>query len=282
MKDPKDLQYYTYSIDPKQGQAQLMGYFEDRTSAVLSPKVFAANTDYSERKVRLIGDKVCVLMNSGTLSPVQETNTGIVDIGTITTPYTLYCDNDMVTSGTGTAISTAFIKNSIVYRTGASVSPPAIVPLPLIPALAFLIKGERSELSSTGNNAVVTPTLAPVSMTGKLNIKGTGLIGFTPAESGDGVFFGGGGGQQDVNTAYYEFKGASIGSLFNNNTEIAFTIKSAYSFAQRKTIPAYNYRTAFNVLDGNGSVMKFTSEASGRLVFYFTLGGQSRYYFIPE
>lgn len=66
-----------------------------------------------------------------------------------------------------------------------------------------------------------------------------------------------------------------------SGSEIAFSLKSSYSFKDRAALPSYNYRTVFDVLDANGSLMKFQTEASSRLVFYFTLGGKSSYYHVP-
>ena len=43
-----------------------------------------------------------------------------------------------------------------------------------------------------------------------------------------------------------------------------------------------NHRTAFDILDANGSIIKFQVEASNRLIFYFTLGGKTQYYYVPS
>ena len=39
------------------------------------------------------------------------------------------------------------------------------------------------------NGSVVTPTLAPAGFTGSVIVNGAGSVNFTPAQSGNGVYF---------------------------------------------------------------------------------------------
>lgn len=126
--DPKDDTYYTYIADRKKKQAQLMGYLEEYDTTKLShiikffPQSYAAALiDYSERKIGTLGKKICILVESGTLAPVQDTNTGTLDITSAnTTPYVTYCDNTTIGSGTGSNLQTFFMNNSVIYNTGSN------------------------------------------------------------------------------------------------------------------------------------------------------------------
>ncbi len=119
-KDPKDSVYYTYSVDIRKQQAQLMSYFEDYDVTKLAqmpslvPQAFAASgtIDYSTRKVGVVGKNICVFVNPRIFSPVQTTNTGVLDIANTNGIYTMYCDNTTNITGTWAALQTAFVSNS--------------------------------------------------------------------------------------------------------------------------------------------------------------------------
>lgn len=67
-----------------------------------------------------------------------------------------------------------------------------------------------------------------------------------------------------------------------NQGQISFYLKSRYSFAQRKA-SASGQRYAFDVRDGNGAhLFSFMTEVtSGYLLFTYTAGGGTSYYFVP-
>ena len=63
-RDPKDNTHYTYTIDKKRKQAQLMGYFENYDTSKLSkfdkliPEANANTIDYTDRKIGILGKKI--------------------------------------------------------------------------------------------------------------------------------------------------------------------------------------------------------------------------------
>lgn len=104
-----------------------MGYFEEYDTSkmsLISPlmnKAFAANpTNYSDRKIGVLGKKIGVLVESGTLVPVQDTSSGILDVATTSTGYMAYFDNTTIGNGTGSVLQSAFLNNSVVYTTGST------------------------------------------------------------------------------------------------------------------------------------------------------------------
>ncbi len=117
-KDPTDTNYYTYTTNKKKSQAQLLGFFEDYDTSKLSfntwsAMVYTANYgDYVDRKVGLIGNNICILLDSGSLVPVQETSTGSLDVANTSTGYTVFCDSNMVSNGTGEILSLTFEESS--------------------------------------------------------------------------------------------------------------------------------------------------------------------------
>src|SRR5690606_33124199 len=109
------------------------------------------------------------------------------------------------------------------------------------------LRGEASEL----NGDVVTPATAPAGFTGSLMLKSGGAVNFTPAQSGDGVYFQGC--CSNSANAYYQFSGPTVGSIFNvHQGEVSFYLKSRYSFAQRQS-SATQSRYAFDVRDDDPS-----------------------------
>ena len=141
------------------------------------------------------------------------------------------------------------------------------------------LTGERAELSGTANGAVVTPTLAPVGLTGKLAVKGAGSVNFAPAKIGDGVYFLNC--CDNVATAYYKFTGATVGQVFNvNRGQVSFYLKSRYALAQR---PAGS-RFVFDVRDNDPNRHLFffrTQVTSGALLLAYATGGAPQFYFVP-
>jgi hypothetical protein len=144
----------------------------------------------------------------------------------------------------------------------------------------FHLTGESSEISGSTNGSVVTPALGPV---GTLSVKGLGSITFPPVRSGSGVSFAAGG-QQNTNTAFYRFTGSGVANLFNSDQgELSFYLKSKYSFAERATLPSYNYRFAFDATDGTNKLFRFyTYGTASRLQLCYATGGVDDIcYYIP-
>lgn len=121
-KDPKDNAFYTYTVNKKQSRAQLMGYFEEYDTTTLwnssgsaIPLYRATAGVYKDRKVGVIGKNICTLLESTSLAPVQSTSTGIIDVATTSTGYTVYCDNNTATKWTGSVLGPMFVSNSVAY-----------------------------------------------------------------------------------------------------------------------------------------------------------------------
>ncbi|MBI2063623.1 MAG: hypothetical protein HYT65_01360, partial [Candidatus Yanofskybacteria bacterium] len=144
----------------------------------------------------------------------------------------------------------------------------------------LLIKGESSEVSGTTNGSAVTPTVG--SITGLVDVDGTGSVNFAPAQIGNGVFFRNC--CTNASNAYYKFTGSQIGNIFNSNEgEISFYLKSQKSWAERKT---GSFRVTFNVEDNPsaGNLFSFlVNHVSGRLIFSFKLGETgNHFYYVPQ
>lgn len=103
-----------------------MGYFEEYDTSKLAnlsrlvPEASALGivTDYSKRKIGVIGKMLGTLVESGTLVPVQVASTGTLDVATTATGYVAYFDSTVMGTGTGSALKEAFLKNSVIYSTG--------------------------------------------------------------------------------------------------------------------------------------------------------------------
>lgn len=106
-KDPSDDTYYTYITDANSQYYQVLGFMEDQSAiAFHSPISFAyasAPASYSKRYIYTKGDKLGVLLQSGTLVPVQEAKQDI-DVTKTNTGYVAVFTNDTSNgrvSGTG-------------------------------------------------------------------------------------------------------------------------------------------------------------------------------------
>jgi len=150
---------------------------------------------------------------------------------------------------------------------------PDVLSLPLLQ-----IHADALEVSGVTNGSTVTPAVAPLWFKGTVVVKGTGSIVYTSALVG-GVYFLNC--CTNSNNAYYKFTGTTVGSIFNvNHGQISFSLKSRYSFAQRKQL-AVSPRYAFDVRDGNGKhLFYFLSHitTSGGLFFSYMAGGTGQYY----
>ncbi len=121
-KDPKDNTYYTYTTNKKQSQAQLLGYFEDYDTSKLSnstgssPLLYIATTGaYANRRIGVIGKSICILVETGSLAPVQSTSTGTIDVASTNSAYIVYCDNNNVVQWTGSTLAPTFTGSSTVF-----------------------------------------------------------------------------------------------------------------------------------------------------------------------
>src|SRR5262249_46193964 len=87
----------------------------------------------------------------------------------------------------------------------------------------FHLNADASEVNGVSNGSIVTPTVAPVGLTGTVVQNAGGSVNFTPAQVGNGVYFLNCCGS---NNAYYKFKGSSIGSIFNTaQGQVTFYLK---------------------------------------------------------
>ena len=159
-----------------------------------------------------------------------------------------------------------------------TVSSPVTVMLNSPQALhvALQLHADQTEVSGVANGSVVTPSTAPNGFTGAVVVNGTGSVNFTPAEAGNGVYFLNC--CANGNNAYYKFTGSTLGNIFNTSQgQIAFYLKSRYSFAQR-TANASTPRYSFDVRDGNGNhLFYFLTQVSGGLLFFdYAIAGGSR------
>ena len=146
---------------------------------------------------------------------------------------------------------------------------------------ALYLQGAASEVTGTTNGSTVTPTAGPAGLKGRLTVRGTGSVNFTPAS---GVFFKAGG-QQNQNTAFYNFSGSQVQNIFNmSQGQVSFNLKSSYSFAARQLLPQNNYRMVFDAYDNSKELFDFQVQAAwGRLILYYNTGGTSnQFYYLPE
>jgi len=152
----------------------------------------------------------------------------------------------------------------------------------LAPKPVLSILGNPSEVTAMTNGATVTPTIAPAGLTGTVVVNGGGSVTFAPDQNGNGVYFLGC--CTNTNNAYYKFTGTAVGSIFNFTTgQMAFSLKSRADMAQRAT--AASYRSVVDVRDGNPSnhLVGFTTQvSSGNLIFFYSVGGQTQYYYVPK
>jgi hypothetical protein len=106
-KDPKNDSYYTYYLYKDKKSFQLMAWFEDSPdklkstslSLPLFPEAYAWTPDYSVRFPKVYGKQLWVLTNTLKV-PVQELQTGALDIATTTNTYIAYLNGTTTVSWT--------------------------------------------------------------------------------------------------------------------------------------------------------------------------------------
>ncbi len=212
----------------------------------------------------------------GLLSPLNQTmvTAHSVNLSGLTASTTYHYQ--MLSQNTQASVTASA---DYTFTTASAQAAPA-APLGLQPLLQMHL--DATEVSGVSNGSVVTPSIAPAGFTGKVVANGSGSVNFTPAQSGNGVYFlnccvNG-------NNAYYKFTGATLGNIFNlNQGQITFYLKSRYSFAQR-TANAAAPRYAFDVQDVSGHhLFNFLTQVSGGYLFFnYTIAGFSYYTWAPQ
>ncbi|MDD5212850.1 MAG: fibrinogen-like YCDxxxxGGGW domain-containing protein [Candidatus Gracilibacteria bacterium] len=122
-KDPKDNTKFLYSLDYTGKKIQLSGFLENNNKIVLSQnnpfvnQAFAGNIDYTSRYIYTIGDKVGILLDSSTNSPVNERiSTGSIDLTTNTGTYTAVFSNNSTNSGTISGSGQSLLTNISIIQ----------------------------------------------------------------------------------------------------------------------------------------------------------------------
>jgi len=174
-----------------------------------------------------------------------------------------------------TVLETVTVK-AVVASSSSSVA------VKIDPTAKFYLKGNNAELSLLTNGATVRPSIGPTGWLGTLTVRGTGYVAFDPIVGSSGFNFHRNGGQ-NTNTAFVNFSGATCSQVFDGASEISFSLKSAYSFAERKLLGAGDMRGVFEVFDSYGSLYVFSTytTSTGALQFSFGAGGYSGTYLVP-
>jgi hypothetical protein len=194
--------------------------------------------------------------------------------------------NVTAVAGASTAIFTATASGTTTQTVALTASWNGItVPFSITvapPPPTFSILGSPAELQGVANGAIITPTYAPAGLTGTVVANGIGSVNFAPNQNGNGVYFQGC--CQNNNNAYYKFTGAAVGNIFNfTQGQMAFSLTSRSAMAVRAQ--ASSYRSVVNVRDGNPAnhLVSFTTQVvAGNLVFYYNVGSQIQYYYVPR
>lgn len=184
-----------------------------------------------------------------------------------------------VTTGTISTAQSATISASIGGSAAVSViislTAPTVAPLSTVLALT----GNASEVSGVTAGSIVHPSTTPFGLTGKVTAGDNGSVNFP---SGGGVYFLNC--CSNTNNAYYKFTSAALANIFGiSKGQIAFALKSRYSFAQRQANAAAQ-RYTFDARDGNGThQFSFSTQVvSPSLVFSYRIGGTSFSYTVPK
>jgi hypothetical protein len=186
------------------------------------------------------------------------------------------------TVATTVVATTTTVTISATYNGATAMATLTVTPPPASGSPVLQMHLDGSEISGTQNGATVTPSTGPAGLTGTVVVHSGGSVNFAPAESGNGVYF--------LNcctnsgNAYYKFTGTGLGNVFNvNQGQITFYLESRYTFAQRKA-SATGQRYAFDARDGNGNhLFNFMTQVTGGyLVFTYTAGGVTSYYYVPS
>lgn len=196
---------------------------------------------------------------------------------------TLVTSHAVALSGLTTSTTYHFQVTSVDANGNSSSSPDStFTTAPAGLQTVMQIQGNSGEVSGTTTGSIVTPSVTPAGFSGKVVANGKGSVNFSPAQSGNGMYFLNC--CTATNNAYFQFTGATIGNIFNTSQgQISFFLQSQYSFAQRQASAAAA-RYAFDVRDGNNSHLFyfFTSANSQALSFTYAVGGTSQIYYVPQ
>lgn len=111
--DPKDEFYFTYYLTKDLRTAQLMTLLENEITVSYNLINQANALDYSDRVVKVYGNKLGILTESWTKVPIQELSNIIsswwLDVVKTTSTYTAYISDDNVITGTWRIL--AFLKD---------------------------------------------------------------------------------------------------------------------------------------------------------------------------
>ncbi|MFA5917156.1 MAG: type II secretion system protein [Candidatus Gracilibacteria bacterium] len=127
-KDPLDNNYYTYFIDSKQRNIQLLTFLENISSLNVSYNglVNQAKADYTDRIPKPYGSKLGVLVDTGSNSPIQDNialRSSGIDIVNTTDSYKAYFTDDKYLYGTGLILQKlqqSIINNGVGFAAPAS------------------------------------------------------------------------------------------------------------------------------------------------------------------
>jgi hypothetical protein len=170
--------------------------------------------------------------------------------------------------------------SEVEYGTG--IAPDSTPPVQTESQVLLQLHTDASEVSTLTNGSTIRPATVPAGLKGTVVVNGAGAVNFTPAESGNGVYFLNCCASRD--NAYYKFTGAALGNIFDvREGEISFYLQSHYSFAERQAI-AGSPRFAFDVRDGNNNHLFYfaTQVAAEYLEFSYKAGESGAYYLVPQ
>jgi hypothetical protein len=157
----------------------------------------------------------------------------------------------------------------------------ATTTLTINPNPPFYLRGNTTEISSLANGAPVYPTAVPATLVGRLGVRGNGYISFGSVVGSSGIEFRAGG-SQTTNTSFINFVGQDLGTFFDAQGEVSFFLKSAYTFAERQSLPSPNHRFIFEAHDGSANQFGFLTYTSGGvLTFAYTTRGVTTLYTVP-
>ena len=220
---------------------------------------------------------------SGGVAVALSSNSASVAVpGSVTVAAGATAATFAAAAGTITASSTAVVTATLAgvsATANLSLQPPVSAGTAATSAELYL-QGAASEVTGTTNGSTVTPTVGPAGLKGSLTVRGTGSVNFAPS---NGVSFKVGG-QQNQNTAFYNFTGSQVKNMFNmSQGKVSFNLKSSYSFAARQQLPQNNNRMVFDVYDNSRELFDFQVQAAnGRLILYYNTGSTvNQYYYLP-
>ena len=209
----------------------------------------------------------------GALVALSSSKSGLVPPANVTVP-----------AGATSAAFSASANTSVaetVSLTASYAGSSTCASLWLSPPVTLNIQGSPSELQSATNGAKVIPATAPSALAGSLVQNQSGSVNFSP-NTGAGVFFLNCCG--NTSNAYYKFTGTGVGTVFGaSQGQITFNLTSRMSFAQRATLTSYS--TVFDVRDATPENHVFyfnTQVVAGSLMFFYSAGGQTAYYYVPQ